>query len=143
MKTTLPKNPGVDRGWSIVDVNDIPLGRAAVVIANLLRGKNRVDFSPQVDIGDFVVVLNAAKVKLTGKKEEQKIYQDFSGYRGGLKETKASIVRQKHPDRLIRDAVKGMLPKNRLGRTYYKRLKVYEGEEHPHVMHSPSIVEVK
>jgi len=143
MKTTLPKNPGVERGWSIVDVKDVPVGRAAVIIARLLRGKYRADFSPQVDIGDFVVVLNAGAVKLTGKKEEQKIYQNFSGFRDGLKLTKAADVRKKHPDRLIRDAVKGMLPKNTLARTYYKRLKVYEGEEHPHGMHNPRSVAVK
>ena len=143
MKTTLPKDPGIMRGWSIVDVAGKPVGRAAVVIANLLRGKTRVDFSPQVDMGDFVVVLNAEKVKLTGKKEEQKIYHDYSGFRGGLKETKASVVRQKHPDRLIRDAVKGMLPKNRLGRRYYKRLRVFVGEEHPHAPQNPIKVEIK
>ena len=143
MKTTLPKDPGDKRGWSIIDVNDKPLGRVAVVIANALRGKNRVDFSPQVDMGDFVVVLNAAKVKLTGNKEDQKIYQDYSGYRGGLKETKASVVRERHPDRLIRDAVKGMLPKNRLGRRYSKRLRVYEGDEHPHAAQTPSVIDLK
>jgi len=143
MKTTLPKDPGDKRGWSIIDVNDKPLGRVAVVIANALRGKNRVDFSPQVDMGDFVVVINAAKVKLTGKKEDQKIYQDYSGYRGGLKETKASVVRERHPDRLIRDAVKGMLPKNRLGRRYSKRLRVYEGDEHPHAAQTPSVIDLK
>lgn len=143
MKTTLPKDPGDKRGWSIIDVNDKPLGRVAVVIANALRGKNRVDFSPQVDMGDFVVVVNAAKVKLTGKKEDQKIYQDYSGYRGGLKETKASVVRERHPDRLIRDAVKGMLPKNRLGRRYSKRLRVYEGDEHPHAAQTPSVLDLK
>lgn len=143
MKTTLPKDPGDKRGWSIIDVNDKPLGRVAVVIANALRGKNRVDFSPQVDMGDFVVVLNAAKVKLTGNKEDQKIYQDYSGYRGGLKETKASVVRERHPDRLIRDAVKGMLPKNRLGRRYSKRLRVYEGDVHPHAAQTPSVIDLK
>ncbi len=143
MKTTLPKDPGLERGWTIVDVNDKPLGRAAVVIANILRGKNRPDFSPQVDMGDFVIVVNAEKVKLTGNKEEQKIYTDYSGYRGGLKETKASVVRERHPDRLIRDAVKGMLPKNKLGRRYSKRLRVYVGEEHPHSMHNPTKVEIK
>ena len=143
MKTTLPQDPGDKRGWTVVDIKDKPLGGAAVVIANILRGKNRPDYSPQVDIGDFVVVLNADKVKLTGKKEEQKIYQDFSGYRGGLKETKASVVRERHPDRMIRDAVKGMLPKNKLGRRYSKRLRVYVGNEHPHGLHNPQTVEVK
>lgn len=143
MKTTLPQDPGENRGWTIVDVNDKPLGRAAVVVANILRGKNRPDYSPQVDMGDFVIVLNAEKVKLSGNKEEKKIYTDYSGYRGGLKETKASVVRQRHPDRLIRDAVRGMLPKNKLGRRYTKRLKVYVGEEHPHALHNPTKVEIK
>lgn len=143
MKTTLPKDPGDKREWTVVDVGGKPLGRAAVVIANVLRGKDRPNYSPQVDMGDFVVVLNADKVKLTGKKEEQKIYHDYSGYRGGLKETKASVVRAKHPDRMIRDAVKGMLPKNKLGRRYSKRLRVYVGEEHPHALNNPKTVQVK
>jgi len=143
MKTTLPKDPGVKRGWTIVDVSGKPLGRAAVAISNILRGKHRPDFSPQVDMGDFVIVVNAEKVKLTGNKEDQKIYKDYSGYRDGLKKTKASVVRERHPDRLIRDAVHGMLPKNRLARRYAKRLKVYVGEDHPHGLHNPKKVEIK
>lgn len=143
MKTTLPKNPGVKRSWALVDVKGKPLGRAAVVIANLLRGKTRADFSPQVDMGEFVIVLNASKVKLTGKKEDLKIYQNYTGYRDGLKKTPASVVRERHPDRLIKDAVSGMLPKNRLGRSYAGRMKIYEGAEHPHAAQSPRTVEVK
>jgi len=142
MKTTLPKDPGAKRAWTIVDVKGKPVGRAAVVIANVLRGKHRPDFSPQVDMGDFVIVLNAEKVKLTGKKEDLKIYKDYSGYRDGLKKVKASVVRERHPDRLIRDAVKGMLPNNRLGRRYAKRLRVYVGEEHPHALHHPTKVQI-
>ena len=143
MKTTLPKDPGEKRGWKIVDVKGKPVGRAAVVIANLLRGKNKADFSPQVDIGDFVIVVNAEKVKLTGKKEDLKLYQDYSGYRDGLKKVKASVIRQRHPDRLIRDAVEGMLPGNRLGRRYSKRLRVYVGEDHPHGPQNPTKVQIK
>lgn len=116
------------------------MGRLAVKIANILRGKNKVTFTPHVDTGDFVVVINAEKVKLTGRKDEQKIYQRYSGYRGGLKEIKASVVRERHPDRLIKLAVKGMLPKNNLGRKVFGRLKVYAGGGHPHTAQNPQKV---
>ena len=142
MKTFLPKDPGHDRAWLLVDAADQPLGRLAVRIANILRGKNKVTFVPHVDIGDFVVVVNAEKVKLTGRKNEQKIYQRYSGWRGGLKEIKASVVRERHPDRLIKMAVKGMLPRNRLSRKLFKRLKVYAGEQHPHVAQNPQQLEL-
>lgn len=143
MKTTLPKDPGENRGWAIIDAKNKPLGRVAVVIANTLRGKDRPDFSPQVDMGDFVIVLNAAKVKLTGKKEDQKIYHSYSGFRDGLKRTPAAVVRSRKPERMIKEAVHGMLPKNRLGRRYEKRLRIFEGEEHPHGAHNARTVVVK
>lgn len=142
MKTFLPKDPGTDRAWLLVDAENQPLGRLAVRIANILRGKNKVTFTPHVDTGDFVIVVNAKKVKLTGKKDEKKIYKRYSGYRGGLKEIKASVVREKHPDRLIRMAVKGMLPRNNLSRKIFRRLKVYAGDAHPHTAQNPRKLEL-
>ena len=126
----------------LVDATDKPLGRLAVGIANALRGKNRPTFSPSVDTGDFVVVVNAEKVKLTGKKEEQKIYHRYSGYRGGLKEFPASVVRERHPDRLVKLAVRGMLPRNKMAKRILGRLKVYAGDEHPHEAQNPTKVEL-
>jgi len=137
MKTFVAKDPGAARDWVLVDAEDKPLGRLAVRIANILRGKTKATFTPHVDTGDFVVVVNAEKVKLSGKKDEQKIYRRYSGYRGGLKEIKASVVRERHPDRLIRLAVRGMLPKNNLSRKLFRRLKVYRGDQHPHVAQNP------
>jgi large subunit ribosomal protein L13 len=142
MKTFLPKDPGADRGWVLVDVAGKPLGRAAVRIANLLRGKNKVIFTPQVDTGDFVVVVNAARVRLTGRKETQKFYRRYSGYRGGLKLTPAAVVRERHPDWLVRWAVRGMLPRNNMGRQMFRRLKVYAGDQHPHAAQKPEPVHV-
>lgn len=138
MKTFLPKEPEYrSREWTLVDATDKPLGRLAVRIANVLRGRNKPTFSPQVDTGPFVVVINAASVKLTGRKESQKIYQTFSGYPGGLKEMNAAEVRKRHPDRLIKLAVKGMMPKGTLCRNMLKRLKVYPGGDHPHKAQNP------
>jgi large subunit ribosomal protein L13 len=142
MKTTLPKDPGDKRGWVLVDAEDIALGRLAVGVANVLRGRDKPTFAPHVDTGQFVVVVNAEKVKLTGRKNEQKIYQRYSGYRGGLKETTAAVMREKHPDRIISLAVKGMLPKNNLSRKMQRRLKVYAGEKHPHEAQNPTKIEV-
>ena len=141
MKTFVAKDPGADRAWFLVDAEDKPLGRVAVKVANALRGRNKPTFTPHVDTGDFVVVINAEKVKLTGRKEEQKVYQRYSGYRGGLKETKASVVRERHPDRLIKLAVKGMLPKNNLSRKIFRRLKVYAGAQHPHEAQNPQAMQ--
>lgn len=132
MKTYLPKNPGNKREWILVDAAGKRLGRLAVGIANALRGKNKVIYSPQVDVGDFVVVINAEKVVLTGNKEEQKKYRRYSGYRSGLKEETAAVVRQKNPERMIKEAVRRMLPGNNLCRKMMKRLKVYAGDKHPH-----------
>jgi large subunit ribosomal protein L13 len=120
MKTTLPKANEVKREWILVDANEKVLGRLAVQIANVLRGRHKPIYTPHVDTGDFVVVTNAEKVKLTGAKNEKKIYQRYSGYRGGLKETKASVLRERHPERIIQLAVKGMMPKNTLCREAFK-----------------------
>jgi large subunit ribosomal protein L13 len=132
MKTFVPKEADIQRDWFVVDATDKPAGRLAVVIANVLRGRNKPTYTPHVDTGDFVVVVNADKIKLTGNKEEKKIYQDYSGYSSGRTETKAKDIRERNPERIIVQAVKGMLPTNRMSRQTIKRLKVYAGAEHPH-----------
>lgn len=131
-KTTIAEDPGVARAWVVLDAAGQPLGRLAVRIADILRGKDKPTYTPHIDTGGFVVVVNAAKVKLTGRKEEQKIYARYSGFRGGLKEISAATLRERHPDRMIHLAVRGMLPKNTMSRTLRTRLKVYAGPEHPH-----------
>ncbi len=127
-KSTRPANPGNSRKWFLVDANDKPLGRLAVVIANKLRAKDTPAFDPSVDAGAFVVVTNAAKVKLTGKKEELKDYQRYSGWRDGLKHFTAAEMRASHPARMIKEAVWGMLPKNTIARKMMTRLKVFAAE---------------
>lgn len=141
MKTTIPRESQIERRWLVLDAAERPLGRLAVRAAGLLRGRGKVIFTPHVDTGDFVVIVNAARVRLTGRKETRKIYQDFSGYRGGLKLKTAAEVRRKHPERMLHQAVKGMLPKNALGRQMFRRLKVYPGAEHPHAAQQPRAVE--
>jgi len=140
MKSFLPKEPE-NRDWILVDAAERPLGRLAVGIANALRGKDKPTFSPQVDTGSFVVVVNADKVKLTGRKEDQKTYKRYSGFRGGLKETPVSVMRERHPDRIVKLAVHGMLPNNKLAKKALGRLKVYAGSEHPHQAQNPRKVE--
>jgi large subunit ribosomal protein L13 len=132
MKTTVPKEADIKRDWFVVDAEGKTAGRLAVVIANVLRGRNKPTYTPHVDTGAFVVVVNAEKIKLTGNKEETKIYQDYTGYSSGRSETQAKDIRAKHPERIIMQAVKGMLPTNRQSRQIITRLKVYVGPEHPH-----------
>ena len=139
MKTFTPKNPGTARSWQLVDATDKPLGRLAVNIANTLRGKNRPTYDPSVDLGDFVIVVNAEKVRLTGRKVEQKEYQRYSGWRGGLKIFTAKTMLEKHPDRVIMEAVWGMLPKNNISRKMMTRIKVYRGSQHPHEAQKPGV----
>ena len=134
-------NPGENRAWYLVDAKDVSLGRLAVVVANKLRAKDVPTYDPSVDAGAFVIVVNAASVKLTGNKEEQKEYQRYSGYRGGLKSFTAAEMRAKHPDRMIKEAVWGMLPKNNIARKMMTRLKVFAGETHEHAAQKP--VEIK
>ncbi|MEI6056225.1 MAG: 50S ribosomal protein L13 [Lentisphaerota bacterium] len=143
MKSYLAKTNEIERKYIVVDAVGIPLGRLAVKIANALRGKDKPTYTPHIDTGSFVVVINAEKVVLTGKKETDKIYQDYSGYKSGLKEQTAQQVRAKKPERLVEDAVWGMLPKGRLGRQIYKKLKVYAGAEHPHEAQQPQVVSFK
>lgn len=132
MKTFSAKAEEIERSWWIIDAKDKVLGEVAVAAANLLRGKNKPLFTPHVDCGDFVVVVNADKVALTGRKEEQKVYTSYSGYVGGQKRETAGHLRGRRPELLVERAVKGMVPHNRLGRQIFKKLKVYAGEEHPH-----------
>ena len=139
-KSTRPANPGDSRKWFLVDAKDQVLGRLAVVIANKLRAKDTPAFDPSVDAGAFVIVINAAQVKLTGKKEELKEYQRYSGFRGGLKTFTAAEMRAKHPDRMIKEAVCGMLPKNNIARKRIKRVKVFEGPEHTHAAQKPEVI---
>ena len=134
-------NPGENRPWFIIDAKDQPIGRLAVVIANKLRAKDLPTFDPSVDAGAFVVVINAASVKLTGNKEEQKTYERYSGWRNGRKEFTAAEMRASHPDRMIKEAVWGMLPKNNIARKMMTRLKVFAGAEHDHAAQKP--VEIK
>ena len=138
MKTFLPKIDVDQRKWHVVDANGAVLGRLAVQIADVLRGKNKPVFTPHLDAGDFVVVINAEKVALTGKKETGKLFMSYSGWKGGEKYTSVAQVRAKQPERLIMHAVKGMLPKNRLGRTLLTKLKVYKGDQHPHAAQQPA-----
>ncbi len=142
MKTTIPKEGEIIRSWYVVDAADKVLGRLAVKIANIVSGKNKVNYTPHIDLGDFVIVVNAAKVKLTGKKEDQKVYPDYSGFRGGYREQKASVIRATKPERLISDAVKRMLPRNRLMRKAFKRVLVYGKEVHPHQAQNPKVLEL-
>ena len=139
MKTFSLKNSEVSRDWVLFDASDKILGRFATKIADKLRGKDKPTFTPHVDSGDFVVVINADKVKVTGNKAEQKKYYKHSLYPGGLKEKSYKEVLDSTPERIIENAVKGMLPKNKLGKSIIKKLKVYSGSEHPHESQNPSV----
>ena len=137
MKTFSAKASEVPRKWWVIDAKDQVLGQVAVRAANLLRGKEKTIFTPHVDTGDFVVVINADKVRLTGRKEDQKSYMSFSGYVGGHKSENVRARRGRHPELLIEKAVRGMIPHNRLGRAVYRKLKVYCGDSHPHAAQQP------
>ena len=141
-KTTIPKAAEVRHDWRLVDAAGRPAGRLAVQIANLLRGKNRPDYTPHINTGALVVVINAAQVKLTGRKAEQKIDKDYSGYPGGLKERPASMIRARDPGRILRQAVHGMLPDNHTRRVLMSRLKIFAGAEHPHAAQQPKPVQL-
>ena len=142
MRTFSAKASEVPRKWWVIDARDQVLGQVAVKAANLLRGKEKAIFTPHVDTGDFVIVINAEKVRLTGKKEEQKSYMSFSGYVGGHKSENVRARRGRHPELLVERAVHGMIPHNRLGRAVYRKLKVYRGESHPHAAQQPHVVKL-
>jgi large subunit ribosomal protein L13 len=142
MKTFSAKANEVDRRWWLIDAKDQVLGHVAVKAANLLRGKDKAAFTPHVDTGDFVIVINADKVRVSGKKEEQKSFMSFSGYVGGHKSENVRARRARHPELLIERAVRGMIPHNRLGRAVYRKLKVYRGESHPHSAQRPQSIKL-
>lgn len=137
MKTFIAKDSEVQRKWYVIDANNRVLGRLATRIADTLRGKTKPIFTPSVDCGDFVVVVNAEKIKITGKKEMQKEYLTFSGFPGGQKSIPYARVKAEHPERILMHAVKNMIPANRLGRAVLKKLKIYAGAEHPHAAQLP------
>ena len=143
MKSYMARPLEVERRWYVVDAEGQTLGRLATEIARLLRGKNKPQYTPHVDTGDFVVVVNAEKVVVTGKKAEQKVYRRHSGYPGGLKETSYEQMMERRPTEILRRAVKGMMPKNRLARQQLRKLKIYAGPEHPHAAQNPQQYEVR
>ena len=142
MRTFVPTaGPGgikdADRQWHVIDAEGQVLGRVATEAARLLQGKHKAVYTPHIDTGDHVVIVNAAKVRLTGRKEEQKLYRYHSGYEGGVREERAKDVREKQPTRIVEEAVRGMLPKTKMGRRQFKKLKVYRGPSHPHQAQQP------
>ena len=139
-KTSTPSLTSIKRNWFLVDAEGQTLGRLASEIANILRGKNKPSFTPHLDTGDFVIVVNAEKIEVSGKKASQKLYRRHSGRPGGMKIEKFETLRDRIPERIIEQAVKGMLPHNSLGRQQFKKLKVYKGSEHPHDAQNPVLL---
>ena len=137
MKTSIPSPGDITRQWHLIDAEEAELGRIASTAAKILMGKHKPTYTPFLDTGDHVIVVNAAKVKLTGNKEEQKLYRRHSGYPGGLTETQARKVRVSRPTRMVEEAVQGMLPKSKLGKQMYRKLQVYAGPKHPHQAQKP------
>ena len=142
MKTFMEKKETVKRNWYVIDAENLPLGRVAAKAANILRGKHKVTYTPHIDCGDFVIIVNAEKVKLTGNKLEDKMYYDHSGFPGGLRERNAKTMVEKYPVEMVERAVKGMLPHNRLGRAQAKKLFVYAGAEHKHSAQKPEVMTI-
>jgi large subunit ribosomal protein L13 len=142
MRTFVGSASKIERRWHVVDAGDKVLGRVATRAARLLQGKHKRTYSTFLDSGDYVIVVNAARVKMTGRKEENKLYRRHSGYEGGLREERAKDVRQRNPVRLVEEAVRGMLPKTKLGDAMYRKLKVYAGPDHPHIAQKPTTLEV-
>ena len=142
MKTFMEKKETVTRNWYVIDAENLPLGRVATKAANLLRGKHKVTFTPHIDCGDYVIIVNADKVKLTGNKLEQKMYYNHSGFPGGLRERNAKTMIENYPVEMVERAVKGMLPHNRLGRATAKKLFVYAGADHKHAAQKPESITI-
>ena len=142
MKTFVASSKNLERKWHLIDAEGQILGRIATVAARLLQGKHRPQYTTFIDTGDHVIVVNAAQVKLSGRKEVQKLYRRHSGYQGGLREESARLVRQRKPIRLVEQAVRGMLPKTKLGNMMYRKLNVYAGPDHPHSAQKPTALEV-
>ncbi len=143
MKSYMQKKETVERKWYVIDATDVTLGRLASKVAFMLRGKHKATYTPHIDCGDYIIIVNAGKVKLTGNKMDKKLYYNHSGYQGGLRVRTAKEMVENYPVEMIERAVKGMLPNGRLGRTMYKKLFVYEGETHPHMAQKPEVLEVK
>ena len=141
--TFMQKKETVDRKWYVIDAQGESLGRVAAKAAHILRGKHKPTFTPHIDCGDYVIIINAKEVNLTGNKLENKMYYNHSMYPGGLRERNAKVMKEKYPIEMMERAVKGMLPHNRLGRAMYKKLFVYEGETHPHMAQKPEVMSVK
>ena len=142
-KTFSPKPAEVTRDWVVVDADGVPLGRLASRVATILRGKHKPTFAPHIDGGDYVIVINAAKIAVTGSKETSKRYYRHSGFPGGLREMTLEDMRTRYPERIIETAVKGMLPKNRLGRQTFRKLRVYAGPDHPHAAQNPTPIDIR
>jgi large subunit ribosomal protein L13 len=142
MRTFVASAKSADSRWHVIDAGGEVLGRVATLAAKLLQGKHKAVYTPFIDTGDHVVVVNAAKIKLTGRKDAQKVYRYHSGYEGGLREERAKVLRQRQPIRLVEEAVRGMLPKTKLGDAMYRKLKVYAGPDHPHTAQQPRKIEV-
>jgi len=143
MTTLVPSATDITRSWHVIDAESSVLGRLATAAAKLLQGKHKPRYTPFLDVGDHVVIVNAERVRLTGRKEVQKLYRHHSGYPGGLREDRAKIVRQRQPERIVERAVRGMLPKTKLGNAMYRKLKVYAGPDHPHMAQQPIKYEVR
>ena len=143
MTSYMQKKETVERKWYVIDATDIPLGRVASKAAHILKGKHKATYTPHIDCGDYIIIINAEKAKLTGNKLDNKMYYNHSMYPGGLRERTAREMKEKYPVEMVERAVKGMLPKNRLGRQMYKKLFDYVGNEHPHIAQKPETMEVK
>ena len=143
MSTEFPSKNGIVRQWHVIDAQDAVLGKIASKAAMLLMGKNKPSYTPFLDTGDHVIVINASKVRLTGRKEESKVYRHFTGYPGGLVETSIKRVRETRPTRIVEEAIRGMLPKTKLGKQMFRKLKVYAGDRHPHAAQKPAALAVK
>ncbi|MDO4369062.1 MAG: 50S ribosomal protein L13 [bacterium] len=143
MKSYMQKKETVERKWYVIDATDVTLGRLASRVAHMLRGKHKATYTPHIDCGDYIIIVNADKVRLTGNKLDKKIYYNHSGYVGGLRSRTAREMIENYPVEMVERAVKGMLPHNRLGRAMYKKLFVYAGGEHPHMAQKPEVLEIK
>ena len=143
MSTEFPSKNGIDRRWHVIDAQGVVLGKLATKAAMLLMGKTKPSYTPFLDTGDHVIVINAAKVRLSGRKEENKVYRHFTGYPGGLVEKSFKRVRAEKPIRIVEEAVQGMLPKTKLGKQMFRKLQVYAGDRHPHVAQKPTALTVK
>ena len=143
MSTEFPSKNGISRKWHVVDARDVVLGKLASKAAMLLMGKTKPFYTPFLDTGDHVIVINADKVRLTGRKENKKVYRHFTGYPGGLVEKSFKRVRAERPVRIVEQAIQGMLPKTKLGKQMYRKLKVYAGDRHPHAAQKPAVLEIR